>query len=131
MLNKQLESIQGWSEFMKTSSTLKFRSVVGKIMMGLVLAAMIGSINVGPALGKDDHKQMEKGDHKQMGKHDNGRSEYRGRGYDHKRYVYGRRDYQPYGYGEQVYVGPPVVYAPPPPVGIGIFLPIPHIYIGP
>jgi hypothetical protein len=108
---------------MKTSTTLNFRSIVDKIMMGLVLAAMIGSINVVPALGKDDHKNM--------GKHDNGRSEQRGRGYDHNRYVHGRRDYRPYGYGEQVYVGPPVVYAPPPPVGVGIFLPLPHIYIGP
>ena len=57
---------------MKTSSTWNFRSIVGKIMMGLVLAAMIGSIDVVPALGKDDHKRM--------GRHDNGRYEQRGRG---------------------------------------------------
>ena len=68
---------------MKTSSTWNFRSIVGKIMMGLVLAAMIGSIDVAPALGKDDHKRM--------GKHDNGRYEHRGRGYDRDRYVQGRR----------------------------------------
>ena len=42
---------------MKTSSTWNFRSIVGKIMMGLVLAAMIGSIDVVPALGKDDDKR--------------------------------------------------------------------------
>ena len=60
---------------MKTSSTWNFRSIVGKIMMGLVLAAMIGSIDVAPALGKDDHKRG--------GRHDNGRYEHRGRGYDH------------------------------------------------
>jgi len=35
--------------------------------MGLVLAAMIGSIDVVPALSEDDHKDM--------GKHDNGRQE--------------------------------------------------------
>ena len=57
---------------MKTSSTWNFRSIVGKIMMGLVLAAMIGSIDVAPALGKDDHKRM--------GKHDNGRYEQEGVG---------------------------------------------------
>ncbi len=51
--NRRLESIQEWSDFMKTSSTWNFRSIVGKIMMGLVLAAMIGSIDVAPALGKD------------------------------------------------------------------------------
>jgi len=45
---------------MKTSNTWSFRSIVGKMMMGLVLAAMIGSINVVPALGKDDHKNMGK-----------------------------------------------------------------------
>ena len=44
---------------MKTSSTWNFRSIVGKIMMGLVLAAMIGSMDVAPALGKDDHKRRE------------------------------------------------------------------------
>ena len=81
-------------------------------MMGLVLAAMIGSIDVVPALAKDDHKRVER--------HDNGHSEQRGRGYDRGRYVHGRRDYQPYGYG---YAPPPVIYAPAPPIGIGIFFP--------
>jgi len=32
---------------METSNTWSFRSIVGKIMMGLVLAAMIGSIGRG------------------------------------------------------------------------------------
>ena len=100
---------------MKTSSTWNLRSIVGKIMMGLVLAAMIGSIDVVPALGKDDHKSM--------GKHDNGRYEKRGRGYDRDRYVQGRRVIRPYGYRERVYVPPPVIYAPPPPPGISIFFP--------
>ena len=71
-------------------------------MMGLVLAAMIGSIDVAPALGKD------KG-----GKHDNGRYEHRGRGYERDRYVQGRR----------VYVPPRVIYEPPPPPGFSIFFP--------
>jgi hypothetical protein len=90
---------------MKTSKTGNFRSIVGKVMMGLVLAAMIGSIDVAAALGKDDHRRM--------GKHDKGRYEHRGRGYERNRYVQGRR----------VYVPPRVIYEPPPPPGISIFFP--------
>jgi hypothetical protein len=74
-------------------------------MIGLVLTAMVGSIDVVPALGKDDHKRVEK--------HDNGRYEHRGHGDDHD-----RRDYHPYGYAP-----PPVIYAPAPQPGISIFLP--------
>jgi hypothetical protein len=92
---------------MKKSSTWNFRSVVGKMMMGLVLAAMIGSIGVAPVLGKDN-------DDKRRGKHDNRRYEQR----DARPYGYH------YGYRERVYYPPPrVVYAPPPPPGIGIFFP--------
>ena len=93
---------------MKTSNTWSFRSIVGKIMMGLVLAAMIGSIDVVPALGKNDKRD------------DRGRYEYRGRGYDRDRYQ--GRGYG-YGYRERVYAPPRVIYAPPPPPGIGIFFP--------
>jgi len=78
-------------------------------MMGLVLAAMVGSIGAAPALGKNDKK---------MGKHDKGRYEHRGPGYDHNRY------YGSYGYRDRdYYPPPPVVYAPPPPPGISIFFP--------
>lgn len=90
---------------MKTSSTWNFRSIVGKIMLGLVFVSMIGSIDVVPTLGKDNHKRM--------GKHDSGRYEQRGRGYDRNRYVHGRH----------VYVPPPVIYVEPPPPGIEIFFP--------
>ncbi|MDD5169329.1 MAG: hypothetical protein PHN75_10970 [Syntrophales bacterium] len=101
---------------MKTSSTWNLRSIIGKMAMGLVLAAMIGSIDVTPALSKNDHKDM--------GRHDNGRFEHRGPGYDHNRYEGRRGDYRPYGYGGRVYAPPPpVIYAPPPPPGIGIFFP--------
>ncbi len=102
---------------MKTSGAWNFRSIVSKIMMVLVLAAMIGSIDVVPSFGKDDHKDK--------GRHDNGRKEVRGRGYD--RHVQGR-PYGYYGHGERdYYPPPPVVYEPPPPPGISIFLP--PIYI--
>ena len=83
--------------------------------MGLVFAAMIGNIDVVPALGKDNR--------------DNGRYEHRGRGYErdryeHRGYGHDRRVY-PYGYGYRGrgYGPPPVIYAPPPPPGIGIFFP--------
>ena len=100
---------------MKTSSIGNFRSIGGKIMMGLVFAAMIGSLDVAPAIGKDGHKSM--------GKHDSGRYKQRGRGYDHGHYEQGRTVYQHDVYRERVYVSPPVIYAPPPPPGISIFFP--------
>ncbi len=96
---------------MKTPSTWNFRSIVGKIMVGLVLAAMIGSIDVVPALGEDNHNRVEK--------KDNRRTEHSGRGNDRDRHVRDRRDYQPYGY-----TPPPVIYVPDPQPGISIFLPI-------
>jgi len=56
--------------------------------MGLVLAAMIGSIDAGLALAKDD---------KGMRKNDKGRYEQRGRDY---------RPYGDYGHRERVYYPP-------------------------
>ncbi|MCK9389945.1 MAG: hypothetical protein M0Q01_00035 [Syntrophales bacterium] len=100
---------------MKKSSSWNFGSIVGRIMMGLVLAAMIGSIDVAPALAKND---------KNKGNYNQGRYQQRGPGYQRNRTVYRTRTvYQPYGYRERVYVPPPVYYAPPPPPGIGIFFP--------
>jgi hypothetical protein len=107
---------QEWSDFMKTSSTWDFRSIAGKIMMGLVLASVIGSINVVPALGEDDHEGR--------GRHDNGRYEKdKGREHDRGRHVRRRRDNRRYDDRERVYVAPRVIYAPPPPPGVEIFLP--------
>ena len=79
--------------------------------MGLILSAMIGSIDVVPVLGEDGHKGMEE--------HDDGRSEHRGRGYDHDRYLHDGRYYQPYGY----YTPPPVIYVPPPKPGVRSTIP--------
>jgi len=102
---------------MKVSGRWNFRPLVGRVMLGLVLAAMIGSINVAPA-HSDDRKHIER--------HDNGRSEHRGRGYDRGRHYnkHGKRYYRQTVYRERVYVAPPpVVYAPPEPPGISIFFP--------
>ncbi|MFH0727637.1 MAG: hypothetical protein V2B19_15015 [Pseudomonadota bacterium] len=111
---------------MKKSSSWNFKSIVGKMMMGLVLAAMIGSMDVGPALGRDHDDRR--------GKHDNGRYDKRDRGGDHRRYVdrgrrgyyqdlHGRRVYRYYNHRERIYVPPQPIYEPPPPFGIGIFFP--------
>jgi len=110
---------------MKTSSTWSSRSILGKILLGLVLAVMIGSMDVAPALGRD-------GGHERWGRHDNGRYEDNGRWHDRRghrgyynrnRHMYDRRYYRPYGYRQRAYGPPPVIYAPPPPPGIGIFFP--------
>jgi hypothetical protein len=114
--NWRLESIQEWRSFMKKSSTGNFKSIVGKLIMVLVLAVMIGSIGVMPAFGKDNRP----------GNQNKGRYEQRGHAYGHDRD--GRRDYRrPYGYyghrERTYYPPPPVFFAPPPPPGIGIFFP--------
>ncbi len=100
---------------MKISGTWFLGSIAGKIMMGLVVAAMVGGAGVAPALGRDNHNRVER--------HDNGRYAQRGRGYGHDP---GRREYRP-GYPgyyrERVYAPPRVIYEPPAPPGIGIFFP--------
>lgn len=88
---------------MKISGTRNFKPLMGKVVVGLALAIMIG--DVAPALGKSD-------------KYDNRRYEQRGRGHEHRRYVPVRRVYR-----ERVYVEPRVIYEPPPPPGISIWFP--------
>jgi hypothetical protein len=106
---------------MKTESSWNVRSIVGKLMLGLVLTTMIGAIGVQSAQSKDNDRRNER--------HDNSRSEYRGRGYDHnshnrdQRYYRDKRYYRAPVYRERVYVEPRVIYAPPRPPGVSIFLP--------
>jgi len=105
---------------MKTSSIWNFRSIGGKLMLGLVLAAMFGGISVASSFGDDDHGRRERDDRD--------RYEHRERGHDRDRYYRGRRENRrEYSDRERVYVPPPVIYEPPPPPGIGIFLPGIHI----
>jgi hypothetical protein len=79
----------------------KFSSTVGKIMMALVFASIIGGISITPAFARDN----------------DGREGYQGQG----RYEQGRRVKQPprrykqpprHYYQEPVYAPPPVVYTP-------------------
>lgn len=103
---------------MKKSSIWNFRSIFGKILLGVILTAMVGSIDVMPAYSRDGYRAPDR--------HDNGRYDKRGRGHDRKRHVQRRqprRVYRPYGYGERVYVPPRVIFVPPPPPGISIFFP--------
>lgn len=97
---------------MRTSNTRarKFRLTVGKIVMALVCASMIGGTFIAPAFA-DDHGRRE--------------------GYQHRKYKKSRRVYQQpprYYYSEPVYAPPPVVYYPEPyqSPGISIVFPI-HI----
>lgn len=102
---------------MKTSNMRvgKFSSIVGRIMMALVIASMIGGISVTPAFADD---------------HDRGRG-HQERGRESYGHYHGHR---PYGYGypapvyAPVYAPPPVVYAPAPYQSPGISLVFPiHI----
>jgi hypothetical protein len=102
---------------MKTPSTWNIRPIVGKVMMGLVLALMAGSINVVSSFGKDGHDRGGRGN-------DRDRYEQKGRGYARGHYKQDRRYYQQPVYRERVYVAPPpVIYAPPEPPGFSLFLP--------
>lgn len=115
--NRRLEMIQEWSDIMKESSLWNISTAAGKILLGLVLTAMLGSISAVPA-HSDDRRGFEK--------HDNGKSEQRGRGYDRGRHYnkHDRRYYRRDVYRERVYVAPPpVIYAPPEPLGISFFFP--------
>lgn len=80
-------------------------SIVGKILMALIFASVIGGISAGPALGKNDNRSQGP---KHRSWHDN-RS---------------REVYRPYRYRPApVYAPPPVIYAPLPSPGISIFFP--------
>jgi hypothetical protein len=100
---------------MKTEGSWNIRSIVGKVLAVLVLTAMTGAIGVLPAQSEDHGRRVER--------RDNDRYENRGRGYDRGRYNRDRRNYRAPVYRERVYVAPPVIYAPPRPPGVSIFLP--------
>ena len=89
--------------------------IVGKILMALIFASVIGGLSAGPALADNDHRG--KGP-KQQGRHDNRRWQ------EHR----GREVYRPYRYQpEPIYAPPPVIYAPLPSPGINFFFPPIHI----
>jgi hypothetical protein len=96
---------------MRTSNTRVriFSSTVGKIVMALVCASMIGGMFIAPAFGRDNDRRE---------------------GYQQSRYKHGRRVYQPPRryYPAPVYAPPPVVYYPAPYQSPGISVVFPfHI----
>ena len=103
---------------MRTSNTRagKFRSTVGKIVMALAFALMIGGILIAPAFGVESYGRGEYGEH---GRYQHGQ-------YQQGRYQRGRRGYQhrTYYYSEPVYAPPVDVYVPTPWPGISIVFPI-------
>jgi hypothetical protein len=89
----------------------KFSSAVGKIVLALALTSVIGGTSTGPAFADDNGRhegQRERGE--------------RNRGHDRDRGErHGERDRGEYRSYPYVYAPPPVVYAPYPSPGIGLF----------
>jgi hypothetical protein len=106
---------------MKTAKKWGFGSIMGKLVIGFVLALMIGGINVVPAFseeytGNDNvrYERRERGQTRyERDRHRNARYEQERRMHQRERYERRRRNYEP----------PPVIFVPPPPPGIRIFFP--------
>jgi hypothetical protein len=102
---------------MKIVSIQNVKARAGKILLGLAAAALLAGVSAVPA----SCEERGRGE-----RQDNGRYEQRGRGHDNNRYYYrnGRRYDRTPVYRERVYVAPPpIIYAPPEPPGLSIFLP--------
>ena len=107
---------------MKTSNTRtrKFSSTVGKMLMALVFASMIGGVFIAPAFGDDDDRR---GGYGTGGQYQH--SQYGDSRYEHGRYEHGQRGYQHRTYySEPVYAPPVDVYIPTPSPGISLVFPI-------
>jgi hypothetical protein len=108
---------QEWKVTMQTSNTRarKFSSKVGKVLMALIFALMIGGISASPAFSEDYHDRHG-------GYHRDGR--HYDRHYD--RHEYRRHAYRGGYYSAPVYAPPPVVYDPVPyqSPGINLIFPI-------
>ncbi len=99
---------------MRTSKTRgrKFTSTIGKIVMALIFASMIGGTSGVWAQPRYDDRHPRPDEQRRYERRDRER-------YEHRRRIY--RRYVP---PPAVYAPPPVVYAPPaPPPGISIFFP--------
>ena len=91
-----------------------FSSMVSKIVMALVFAAMIGGVYFAPAFGKDGNDRRG---YNTQAQHQQGR-------YEHGHYERGRYVPHTYYHPQPVYAPPPVVYAPAPSPGISLVFPI-------
>lgn len=100
-------SLRKWKDTMGTSNTRsrKIRSTIGKIVMALVCASMIGGTFIAPAYA-DEHGRR--------------------RGYQkHSRRAYYPPPRRHYYYSEPVYAPPPVYYHPAPYQSPGISIVFP------
>lgn len=121
------------------SSRWNFKSMAGKVLLGLVVTAIMGSMNVTSSFADDDRYRGKNYDnrgydHREF-EHDNRHYDNRGSRYD-KRYGkhgrwHDRGGYRYYedGYRQRIYVAPPVFHTPPPQPGVRIFFP--PVYINP
>ena len=87
-------------------------SIVGKIMMAIIFASMIGVMSAESALGQDHYRRQ--------GPPQRGYYDHRG-GYDHRGRVYRPRGY----YYPAPRYGPPIYTVPAPSPGISLFFPFP------
>lgn len=115
---------------MKTSGRWSLRSIAGKVLLGLALTAMIGSLNVAPSYADNDRNRGRQQYDNRRYEHNRGPGDNRYRQGGHGRW-HDRRGYRYYedGYRHRIYAPPPVFYAPPPEPGIRIFFP--PVYINP
>jgi hypothetical protein len=87
-----------------------------RLAVGLALAAAVGAMVAGPALGDEEHRQVQQ----QARGH-----EHEGREVDRRAESY-HHEYQPRYYPYRrpvVYAPPPFVYGPPPSPGISLVIP--------
>ena len=99
-----------------TKQARNFTPTIGKIVMALAFASLIGGLSISPTLAaRDDGRDRGawNADHGQRGQHDD-------------REAYGRRaEYRRhYRYEQPVYAPPPVYYEPRQSPGISFFLPL-------
>jgi hypothetical protein len=113
---ESLQTFQEWKDTMNTSinQARNSRPTIGKIVMALTLASVMGGISVSPALARDnDDRRDERARHERDHRH--------GHTYYYSQPVY--REH-PYYYSQPVYTPPPVYYAPQQSPGISLFLPL-------
>jgi hypothetical protein len=126
-LSCDTESLQEWKVTMRTSNTRtrKFSSKVGKIVMALVFASMIGGVFIAPAFGQYNERRGGYGTGGQYQHSQYGNSQYEHGRYEHGRYQHGRRVYQHRTYySAPVYAPPLDYYVPTPSPGISLVFPI-------
>lgn len=106
-------------------STKQFRATIGKIMMALALASVLGVTSIAPALAKDNDDRHDNGLHKGQQRSERDHQDKRDERNDYRdRRVPYNYSAPAYYYSEPVYAPPPVYYAPQPSPGISLFFPL-------